>query len=53
MSKWTIGSMILGFGALVMSFIGDSLGQKGLKEEMIEELKKDYLVLPKIGSDED
>lgn len=51
MSKWTIISLILGGGGLLMSFVGECLGLAGQKEEIIEELQEDYVLVPKTKKD--
>lgn len=47
MSGYTIGAMILGFGSLVLGFIGDNLSREGEKKEIIDEIKEDYVLVPR------
>lgn len=53
MSKWTILSLILGGGGLLMSFIGECMGLQGQKEEIIDEIKEDYLLVPRTKKSEE
>lgn len=52
MSKWTLGSLAVGFVGLLFGFVSEAMGAKGQKEELIEELKEDYVLVPKIKDGE-
>lgn len=52
MSKWSLAGLGLGLLGLLFGFAGEALGAKGQKEELIEELKEDYVLVPKIKDGE-
>ena len=47
MSTCTVLSMVLGAASLILGFIGESLGSEGAKQDIINELKEDYVLVPK------
>lgn len=47
MSTCTILSMVLGGASLILGFIGESLGSEGMKQDVIDEIKQDYVLVPK------
>ena len=47
MSKWSIGGLILGGLALVFEFVGSSMSAKGERQDIIDEIKEQYVLVPK------
>lgn len=47
MSKWSVLSLILGGAGLVFSFVSEAAAAKGQKEELLEELEQEYILVRK------